>query len=67
MNPRGGPDGGDGGKGGDIILLGNSQLWTLLHLKYRKHVMAEDGIPGGENHSSGRFGESIVLKSLSGQ
>jgi GTP-binding protein len=62
MNPRGGPDGGDGGKGGDIILLGNSQLWTLLHLKYRKHVMAEDGIPGGENHSSGRFGESIVLE-----
>jgi GTP-binding protein len=62
MNPRGGPDGGDGGKGGDIVLLGNSQLWTLLHLKYRKHVMAEDGVPGGENHSSGRFGESIVLE-----
>lgn len=62
MNPRGGPDGGDGGKGGDIVLLGNSQLWTLLHLKYRKHVMAEDGFPGGENHSSGRFGESIVLE-----
>lgn len=62
MNPRGGPDGGDGGKGGDIILLGNQQLWTLLHLKYRKHVMAEDGVPGGENHSSGRFGESIVLE-----
>jgi len=62
MNPRGGPDGGDGGKGGDIILLGNQQLWTLLHLKYRKHVMAEDGVSGGENHSSGRFGESIVLE-----
>ncbi len=62
MNPRGGPDGGDGGKGGDIVLVGNPQLWTLLHLKYRKHVMAEDGVPGGENHSSGRFGESIVLE-----
>lgn len=62
MNPRGGPDGGDGGKGGDIILLGNSQLWTLLHLKYRKHVMASDGEGGGEKCSTGKFGESIILE-----
>jgi GTP-binding protein len=62
MNPRGGPDGGDGGKGGDIVLLGNSQMWTLLHLKYRKHVMAEDGINGSRANMSGRMGESIVLE-----
>src|SRR5690606_32036115 len=43
--PLGGPDGGDGGKGGDIRLRGNAQLWTLLHLKYRKHVIAEPGAP----------------------
>ena len=61
LNPRGGPDGGDGGKGGDIILQGNSQLWTLLHLKYRKHVFAEDGVGGSENRSTGRSGESIIL------
>ena len=40
---KGGPDGGNGGRGGHIILRGNKQLWTLLHLKYRKHIMAEDG------------------------
>lgn len=62
LNPRGGPDGGDGGKGGDIILQGNSQLWTLLHLKYRKHVMAEDGVGGSRQNSTGRSGESIILE-----
>jgi GTP-binding protein len=62
MNPRGGPDGGDGGKGGDIVLKGNAQLWTLIHLKYRKHVMATDGIAGSENRSSGAYGESVVLE-----
>lgn len=62
MNPRGGPDGGDGGKGGDIILVGSSQLWTLLHLKFRKHVMASDGDGGGEKCSTGKFGESIILE-----
>ncbi len=62
INPRGGPDGGDGGKGGDIILQGNTQLWTLLHLKYRKHVLATDGIAGSENRSSGAYGDSIVLE-----
>ncbi len=61
MNPRGGPDGGDGGKGGDIVLHGNAQMWTLLHLKYRKHIFAEDGVGGSENTSTGRMGESVVL------
>lgn len=61
MSPKGGPDGGDGGKGGDIILRGNNQTWTLLHLKYRKHIMAGDGQPGGESFSSGKYGESVIL------
>jgi GTP-binding protein len=61
LNPRGGPDGGDGGKGGDIVLRGNHQIWTLLHLKYRKHIMAEDGISGSRQNSTGRSGESVVL------
>ena len=47
--PKGGPDGGDGGRGGDIILRGNAQLWTLLHLRYTKHLYAEDGVSGGKN------------------
>ena len=42
---KGGPDGGDGGRGGHVIVKGNAQLWTLLHLKFRKHVMAGDGEP----------------------
>lgn len=62
INPRGGPDGGDGGKGGDIILIGNKQQWTLLHLKFRKHVMAGNGIGGSENTSTGASGENIVLE-----
>ena len=61
INPRGGPDGGDGGKGGDIILMGNKQMWTLLHLKFRKHVMAGDGIGGSESTSTGASGENIIL------
>ncbi len=44
---KGGPDGGDGGRGGHVILKGNAQLWTLLHLKFRKHIRAENG-HGGE-------------------
>ena len=49
--PKGGPDGGDGGKGGSIILRGNRNLWTLLHLKYQKHIMATDGGKGGQSRS----------------
>lgn len=49
--PKGGPDGGDGGKGGSVILRGNRNLWTLLHLKYQKHIMATDGGKGGQSRS----------------
>ena len=57
----GGPDGGDGGRGGHVILKGNTQFWTLLHLKYRKHIMAKDGEPGSSSLSSGKFGKDEVL------
>lgn len=60
-NPRGGPDGGDGGRGGHIILRGNRNVWTLLALKYRKHVIAGDGGRGGENHKHGADGEDVIL------
>jgi GTP-binding protein len=59
---KGGPDGGDGGRGGHIILKGNSQLWTLLHLKYRKHVIAEDGLPGGSSMKTGKNGKDEILE-----
>ncbi|WP_202923375.1 GTPase ObgE [Pontibacter pudoricolor] len=59
---KGGPDGGDGGRGGHVILKGNSQLWTLLHLQYRKHIIAENGHNGGPSHSSGAQGEDQVLE-----
>ncbi len=61
FNSRGGPDGGDGGRGGHIIIRGNRNTWTLLHLKYRKHVIAGDGKPGGGSTSTGGFGEDIIL------
>jgi len=60
--PRGGPDGGDGGRGGNIYLKGNKQLWTLLHLKYRKHVNAEDGINGAKKRLHGADGEDIYIE-----
>ena len=60
--PKGGPDGGDGGRGGHIILKGNKQLWTLLHLKYRKHVIAKSGGPGMGNNKHGADGEDVVLE-----
>jgi len=59
---KGGPDGGDGGRGGHIILRGNAQLWTLLHLKYRKHVIAEDGQPGSSALKHGANGKDEVLE-----
>ncbi len=61
FNPRGGPDGGDGGRGGHIILRGNRNTWTLLHLKYRKHVIATDGKPGGASTSTGASGKDVIL------
>ncbi|MBK6344175.1 MAG: GTPase ObgE [Flavobacteriales bacterium] len=60
--PKGGPDGGDGGRGGNVILRGNSQLWTLLHLRYTKHVIAEDGAMGTSNQSSGLSGKDVVIE-----
>tara|TARA_B100000683_G_scaffold151515_1_gene146628 strand:- start:1193 stop:2095 length:903 start_codon:yes stop_codon:yes gene_type:complete len=62
MTSKGGPDGGDGGHGGHIILRGNDQLWTLLHLKYRKHIMAGNGEAGSGNQKKGADGESIILE-----
>ncbi len=60
--PKGGPDGGDGGRGGHIILKANKQFWTLIHLKYRKHVKAEDGQKGGAALCRGKNGEDIILE-----
>lgn len=60
--PKGGPDGGNGGRGGHIILRGNKQLWTLLHLKYKKHVIASNGQPGSASRSTGADGEDIILE-----
>ena len=59
---KGGPDGGDGGKGGDIILRGNQQMWTLLHLRYKKHIFAEHGGGGSGNHKHGKDGESRIIE-----
>jgi GTPase len=58
---KGGPDGGDGGRGGHIILRGSHQHWTLIHLKYRKHVLANDGISGNSSNQTGARGEDIIL------
>ena len=59
--PKGGPDGGDGGRGGHIILRANPQFWTLIHLKYRKHIKAEDGEKGGAALTHGKNGQDIIL------
>lgn len=60
--PKGGPDGGDGGRGGHIILHGNKQMWTLIHLKYRKHIKAEDGGDGSGQLKTGKVGTDIILE-----
>ena len=62
MTRRGGPDGGDGGRGGHVVLRGNKQLWTLLPLKYRKHVKAGDGGNGGRSQSTGADGADEILE-----
>ena len=62
VTAKGGPDGGDGGRGGDIIVMGNSQLWTLLHLKFRKHIIAENGQPGGSSLKTGASGKDEILE-----
>jgi len=60
--PKGGPDGGDGGRGGHVILRGNSQYWTLLHHKYNRHVFAENGVAGQENNKTGRYGKNSYIE-----
>lgn len=62
FNANAGPDGGDGGRGGHIILKGNTQLWTLLHLRYYKHVHAEDGERGSGANCTGRSGKDIIIE-----
>jgi GTPase len=59
---KGGPDGGNGGRGGHVIIRGNAQLWTLLHLKYRKHIFAGDGNPGEEQDRTGADGKDVVIE-----
>ena len=61
-NPIGGPDGGDGGRGGHIILRGNRNYWTLLHLRYQRHVFAENGGNGSRNRSSGKDGADKIIE-----
>lgn len=60
--PKGGPDGGDGGRGGHIILRGSNNVWTLLPLKYRKHVVAENGERGADNNKHGADGDDVILE-----
>ena len=62
IQPKGGPDGGDGGRGGHVILRGNSHLWTLLHLKYTKHIKAGHGGDGGKNTSTGANGKDVFIE-----
>ncbi len=58
----GGPDGGDGGRGGHVILKGNGNLWTLLHLRYHKNILAKDGDNGSDNNRTGRDGKDIIIE-----
>ena len=61
-NAKGGPDGGDGGHGGNVIMIGNEQLWTLLHLKYRKHIIAKHGENGSKQRSFGARGANAIVE-----
>lgn len=62
LTAKGGPDGGDGGRGGHIILKGNAQLWTLLHLRYYKNVIADNGENGFKNNCTGKDGKDIIIE-----
>jgi len=62
LTAKGGPDGGDGGRGGHIILRGNAQLWTLLHLRFYKNVLAQNGENGSKNNCTGKDGEDIIIE-----
>lgn len=61
MTAKGGPDGGDGGKGGSVVLRGNENMWTLLHLRYRKHLLARDGVNGSGKNCTGAAGEDVII------
>ena len=60
--PKGGPDGGDGGDGGSVILRGNRNYWTLLHLRYQRHILADHGEGGTGGQSFGKKGESKIIE-----
>ena len=60
--PNGGPDGGDGGRGGHVILRGNRNYWTLLHLRYDRHILAGHGESGSKNRSFGKDGEDKIVE-----
>ncbi|MFA7409845.1 MAG: GTPase ObgE, partial [Bacteroidales bacterium] len=60
-NPKAGPDGGDGGRGGHVILRANDQKWTLLHLKYNRHVFAEHGESGSKDIKTGASGKDVYI------
>ena len=60
--PKGGPDGGDGGRGGHVFLRGNRNYWTLLHLRYDRHIMATNGQSGGAKRSTGANGEDRIIE-----
>ena len=60
--PKGGPDGGDGGRGGHVIIKGNKNLWTLLHLKYKRHIKAKHGEDGSSSRSTGAEGEDVYVE-----
>lgn len=62
LTAKGGPDGGDGGRGGHVILRGNRNYWTLIHLKYQRHVFAGDGESGGESKCTGAGGEDKIIE-----
>jgi GTP-binding protein len=62
LNAKGGPDGGDGGAGGSVILRGNTQLWTLLHLKYKRHIRCDHGAPGKKKHQTGKSGKNQIVE-----
>jgi len=61
LTMTGGPDGGDGGRGGHIIIRGNSNFWTLIHLKFKRHIFATDGGSGSKSRSTGHDGEDIII------
>ena len=60
--PKGGPDGGDGGRGGHVIVRGSSQMWTLIHLKYARHVFADNGGNGTGANCTGADGKDVIIE-----